>query len=51
MVDLQIRGPWLKRFCEGTGRAEVVTGQIENEVAHTRCNSTEAKNGEFDGAP
>ena len=36
-------GAWLKGLWEGTGLAEAVSGQIENEVVHTRCNSTEAR--------
>ena len=44
-------GAWLKGLWEGTGLAEAVSGQIENEVVDTRCNSTEAKeNGEIDWA-
>ena len=44
-------GAWLKGLWEGTGLAEAVSGQIENEVVDTRCNSTEAKeNGEIDSA-
>ena len=44
-------GAWLKGLWEGTGLAEAVSGQIENELVDTRCNSTEAKeNGEIDSA-
>lgn len=48
--EIREQGAWLRELWDGTGLVEVVSGQIANETADTRCDiATTKKNGEFDG--